>query len=242
MKQLCFGLLFLLAAFLIAPKAAAQLTSPNYQSNEYTFGAGGDTSQSSPNYQGSTAAGLLGVGQYSSSNYQAYSGFLTPNEPFLSMQITSSSAALGTLDPSSTKTATATFQVSAYLASGYQVYTMNDPPKTSVGQLLTGMASTGTSTVGTNQFGINLRANTSPATFGADPSPQPDGTFAFGEAAAGYSTVNQYRYVKGEVIADTTTTGWGQTNYTISYIANITSLATAGSYSVVQDLVAVPTY
>lgn len=229
---------------LFGPHALAVYTSPNYQTNEFTFGAGGDTSQSSPNYQGSASVGLLGVGTTSSPNFQAYSGFLTPNEPFLSMIVNSTSADLGVLSTTATKTANATFQVTAYLDSGYRVYTMSDPPKTRTGAMLTGMPSTAISAVGTDQFGINVTGpnNVGAGNFGSPPSPQPNGTFAFGEAAAGYGTVNQFKYVKGDYIADTTTTGWGQTNYTISYIANISALATAGAYSVTHDLVAVPTY
>jgi hypothetical protein len=104
------------------------------------------------------------------------------------------------------------------------------------------MTSQGSPTPGTEQFGINLVANTSPVSFGADPSPQPDSSFASGQAATGYDTTNQFKYNVGDTIAQTQSNGWGLTNYTISYIANIAVLTPAGKYSAVQDMVAVTTY
>ena len=231
--------------------ALAQYSSPNYQSNEVFFGSGGDTGQSSPNYQAQASVGSLGVGQYSSGNYQAYSGFLTPNEPFLEMAIDSGPVNLGTLSLSATATGSATFHVRAYIDSGYTVQTVSQPPSMTSGagsHTLAGMG-LGAPVVGTEQFGINLVHNTIPTTFGADPAPQPDSTYAFGQAASGYSTSNQYQYNAGDTIVCTgsggtcgNASGWGQTDYTISYIANISLVTPAGSYSVNQDLVAVATY
>jgi hypothetical protein len=104
-----------------------------------------------------------------------------------------------------------------------------------------GMATTAASSAGTEQFGINLRANTSPATFGAEPVQVPDGTFSFGTVASGYSTVNQYRYVKGETIASSGRSS-GETDYTISYIMNISSVTPGGTYTMDHNLVATATF
>jgi hypothetical protein len=228
--------------------ALAQYSSNNYRANEVQFGAGGDNHQSSASYSATVGAGSLGVGRYSSPNYQAYSGFLTPNEPFLEMQIdTASPVSFGTLDPSSAKTTQAAFHVRAYIDSGYTVQTMSQPPTYVNGSLshtLSAMSTLGSSSPGTEQFGINLVHNTSPANFGADPSPQPDGTFATGVAAPGYNTANQFKYNVGDIIAKTPSgsSGWGLTDYTISYIANQGVLTPAGYYTMVQDLVVVATY
>lgn len=232
---------------LLGASASAQYTSPGYQSNEVFFGSGGDLQSTSTNYQAQSSLGALGVGNPSSASYQASLGFLTPNVPFLELNITTSTVNLGTLDASSTKTGTANFYVRAYINSGYTVQTVSQTPSYTSGvntHFLTGMSTLGTSSIGTEQFGINLRANTSPATFGADPSPQPDGTFATGTGATGYNTVNQYKYNAGDIIAQTPSgsSGWGQTNFTISYIANIGQLTPAGNYSMVHDLVVVATY
>lgn len=227
--------------------ALAQYSSNNYQANEVFFGAGGDTNQSSANYQASVSAGALGVGNYASTNYKLYSGFLTPNEPFLELGIDTSTVDMGAVDPATTDTGAANFHVRAYLNSDYVVETLSQPPSYTSGtqsHTLTAMSSAGASAAGTEQFGINLVHNTSPANFGSDPSPQPDGTYATGVAAPGYDTANQFKYQVGNVIAKTPSgsSGWGLTNYTISYIANASIITPAGRYVMVQDLVAVATY
>lgn len=252
MERLRLVVLSAIALAIIVPATVfAQYTSPGYQTNEVFFGSGGDLDSSSANYKAQSSVGSLGVGNFSSANYQAYSGFLTPSEPFLELQIDTSSVNLGTLDTSTTKTGTATFHVRAYIDSGYTVQTINQPPTYTSGlssHTLTAM-SLGGSVVGTEQFGMNLKANTSPASFGIDPSPQPDGTFATGIAAPGYNTANQYKYNAGDTIACTgsagtcgSVSGWGLTNFTIAYIANISIVTPAGNYSMTQDLVAVATY
>jgi hypothetical protein len=103
------------------------------------------------------------------------------------------------------------------------------------------MSTQGSSSVGTEQFGINLRANTSPTTFGADPSQSPDSSFSYGYAAPGYDTPNQYKFAKNDVIAKSDKSS-GQTDFTISYIYNISALSTAGQYVFNQDLVVVATF
>jgi len=240
-KQLT--VLVVLGLLFYAPTVLAQYSSSNYQSNEVFFGTGGDLDASSPNYKAQSAVGGLGVGDYSSTNYRAYSGFLTPNEPFLEFNINTTTVNLGNLDVASTQTGTATFHVRAYLDSGYTIQTMSQPPTvTGTTATLAPMTSQGTSAAGTEQFGINLKANTLPTTFGAEPQPLPDSSFASGIAATGYNTVNQYKYNVGDVIAQSNTSGWGMTVYTLSYIANIAELSEAGQYVMIHDLVVVATY
>jgi hypothetical protein len=249
MKRLwSFGLvpLFLI---IFGGVAFAQYSSGNYKANEVFFGAGGDTNQSSANYKASASAGALGVGNVSSANYQAYSGFLTPNEPFLELVINTPTVSLAPLDPSTTRTGTASFHVRAYIDSGYTVQTMSPPPTYTTGSntyTLAAMTTQGASAPGTEQFGINMVGpnNLGAGNFGSNPSPQPDGTFATGVAAPGYDTVNQFKYNVGDTIAQTPagSSGWGQTDYTISYIANVKVLTPAGDYIMNHDLVVVATY
>lgn len=238
-----FLTLAVLTISLLSPGiVSAQYSSTNYQSNEVFFGTGGDLDTSSPNYQAQTALGALGVGNVSSSNYSAYSGFITPDEPFLEMDLSTTLVDLGVLDEVSTKTGTATFSVRTYVNSGYTVQTLSQPPSIPGGATLQPMVAQGASAVGTEQFGINLRANTAPAAFGADPIPLPDNTFATGQAATGYDTVNQYKYSVGDTIANSGTSGWGLTFFTMSYIANMAPLTEAGNYRMIHDLVVVATY
>jgi hypothetical protein len=232
----------LLAAIFNSGVVLAQYSSTNYQSEEVFFGIGGDLDSGSTNYKAQSGLGSLTLGGgASATTYQAYSGFLTPDEPFLELGIDTSLVDLGTLDPSTAKTGTAVFHVRTYVDSGYTVQSVSQPPSTSADSLAP-MTSQGVSVTGTEQFGINLRANTSPATFGADPSPQPDSSFASGQAATGYDTVNQYKYNVGDTIAESGSSGWGATIFTIAYIANISPITEAGQYTMIHDLVVVATY
>ncbi len=248
MKRLSFAsAAILLVALLGGGRASAQYASPNYKANEVFFGSGGDNNQSSASYKANVSAGALGVGRTSSASYQAYSGFLTPNEPFLELSVDTAMVNLGNLDSSATRTGNAAFHVRAYINSGYTIQTLSQPPSYTSGaqtHTLAAMSTLGSSTIGTEQFGINLALNTSPASFGANPSPQPDGTYATGVAATGYNTANQFKYNAGDTIAQTPSgsSGWGLTNFTISYIANIAALTPAGSYTMIHDLAVVATY
>jgi hypothetical protein len=243
MKRLSILAVLPVIMFSLGGLAFAQYSSSHYEANEVFFGTGGDPNQSSANYQASVSAGALGVGRYASANYQAYSGFLTPNEPFLELSIDTATVDMGTVDPGTTQSGQADFHVRAYVDSGYTVQTVSNPPSYQ-GHTLAPMTTLGSSAVGTEQFGINLVHNTSPANFGNDPSPQPNGTFANGIAAPGYDTANQYQYNVGDTIAKTPSgsSGWGLTSYTISYIANASIITPAGRYEMVQDLVVVATF
>lgn len=251
-KRIVIGLAVLITMVISAGQVSAQYQSSNYKANEVFFGSGGDTGQSSTSYKAQASVGGIGSGQYSSANYQAFAGFLTPGDPFLEMQIdTAGPVNLGALQSTSTATGIAQFHVRAYLDGGYTVQTISGGLSSSGpnSHTITNMSTTAASVIGQEQFGINLVQNTSPAGFGSNPSPQPNSAFAFGQAASGYSTQNQYKYNPGDTIACSGTggtcgnaSGWGETIFTISYIANIGPITPAGYYSMVQDLVAVPTY
>lgn len=222
-------------------QALAQVTSsPGYSVNEYYFGTGAENELTSPGYRAQGSAGALGVGDTSSANYYVQAGFLTPQEEFLEMVVNVATINLGTLTTSSASTGTGTFHVRAYTSSGYYVQTISPTP-TNGGVSLAPMTSVAASSPGTEQFGINLVANTSPATFGANPAPAPDNTFGYGAAATGYGTTNQFKYNIGDTIA-TAPKGIGRTDFTISYIANISPISAGGEYTTEHILVVVATY
>lgn len=224
---------------------AVTYTSPGYSVTEVQFGSGsGDATSTS--YKSSAGLGTNGVGNSSSANYRSTAGFITPNQPYLELQVTAATIDLGVLSPSVTATGTANFMVRTYLSGSYAVYTMSPPPTSEGGAVLAPISVAANSVAGTEQFGINLVANTSPATFGSNPANIPDNSYADGHAAPGYNTTNQYKYNQGDVIAGSPTTAGkqatGETDYTISYIANIAPLTKAGLYTMVHDIVAVATY
>jgi hypothetical protein len=235
------GLAWLLA-LLVVPSVLAQHSSPNYSIEESFVGPGGLIDASSPNYQARASLGDTGIGNSASANFQIYGGYTTTDEEFLEFVVTGATVDLGVLTDSSTGTGNGTFYVRTYIAQGYAVTTMSQPPTLSGGTAtIEPMAAQGASAQGTEQFGINLVANTSPTTFGADPVQVPDSTFSFGFAAANYDDANQYRYVPGDVVAQSDSSS-GQTTYTVSYIANVAFLTEAGTYIMHHDLVATSTF
>lgn len=123
---------------------------------------------------------------------------------------------------------------------GYVIQTASDPPRNS-NYFLNPMATQAASSAGTEQFGINLVANTSPATFGADPVQYPDNTFSFGTVASGYDTPNLYKYVKYDTVANSARSS-GTSIYTVSYIYNVGTTTAGGTYTFNHVLVATATY
>lgn len=240
LKQI-LAVVLIVATFIPGGTAWAQYSSPSYRVEQTFFGTGGELDASSANYRAKEAAGELGVGNGTSPNYQIFAGFNTTDLPYLEFVVTNSNIDLGYLDDTATKTANGTFYVRAWLADGYTVRTQSDPPTNNTGHQLSPMTSTGASATGTEQFGINLVANTSPATFGAGPVQDPDSTFSFGAVAAGYSTPNQYKYNKGDIIASSSSSS-SVTIYTVSYIFNIDQATPSGQYNFHHDIVATATY
>lgn len=219
---------------------ASQSSSSNYSVSEVFFGTGGELNACSTSYCSKQSTGETAVGNTASPNYQAQAGFNTNREEYLEFYVPLASIDLGTLTTSSTRTGSTTFSIKSYLSSGYQVVTISDPPSNG-SSILTGISAPSASIVGSEQFGINLVANTSPVTLGANPVHVPSAAFSYGMAAAGYDTPNQYKYVKGEVVANSTKSS-GQTDYTISYIANISNSTRAGMYAMSHVLVATATF
>ncbi len=243
-------------AFLSSP-VSAQVSSQNFKAEETYFGIGGELDLSSPNFRTQQSAGGFGtnVNSGSSNNTRATAGFLTPGEPYLEMTVTGADVDLGILSTIATAGAASqggacncTFSVRTYLSSTYVVKTVSDPPTNESGYSLLAKSSQGApaSPGTTEEFGMNLVANTSPASFGADPVNSSGNSFADGEAASGYSVTNQFKYGVGDTIARSPKTagneGVGQTDYTISYIANIAPLTRSGIYAMNHDLVVIATY
>lgn len=220
---------------------AAQSSSTDYQVNEVFFGAGGESNACSSNYCSKQSAGETTVGNTASSSYQAQGGFNTDRQPYIQFIVNNTNVDLGTLTPTSTKTATASFSVKAYLSHGYSVINASNPP-TNGDYTMHAITVPAGSAVGTEQFGINLVANTNPAVPGsADPSYAPDATFSFGQVSPDYSQSNIYKYVKGDAVAYSTASS-SDTKFTISYLFNISNVTPGGSYIVRHVLVATATY
>lgn len=222
----------------VATTAMAQVqSSPNYRFDESTVGAGGLLQSSSPNFTGTGAFSDIGAGAATSDNFQFVAGSKTTPDPALSFVVASSVATFDEFSASSTQVATTTFSVSNYTSYGYVVQIHGNPP-TQGTHSIDAMSASNTSQVGVEQFGINLVANTSPASFGANPN---NGQFGYGSVMANYATPNNYRFVSGETIARATKNS-GVTVYTISYIVNVAPLTPGGTYTTNQTLIVTGTY
>lgn len=224
----------------IVPAFVHASNSTNYQIKEDFVGGGGLTQSSSSGYTSQDTAGAPAVGDSFGTNFRAQSGATTTSDPQLTFAVSTSSVNLGSLSTSITKTGTANFGVINYTSFGYVVKAIGSTP-TNGSHQLTAMSVAGASATGTEQFGINLVANTAPASFGADPQQVPNNTFGFGVAASGYSTANNFKFASGDTIASAPKSS-GQTTYTISYIANMSNTTPGGSYSGNLTLVCVGTY
>ncbi|MGH7234198.1 MAG: hypothetical protein ACREF7_02010 [Candidatus Saccharimonadales bacterium] len=243
---LILGILFQKNVF--ATCAGDQSTcSSSYGVGEYNFGSGGSLDTTcSASYCAAQTLGETGVGVTNSADYQAYPGFEVNREPSLQFLVNTTSVNLGTLTTTTTATQTATFSVESYLSSGYIIETVSPPPNHG-SHILSAPSTPTASAVGTEQFGINLVNNLTsctppaPANFGANPVQVPSSSYSYGVASANYAHCGEFLYNSGDTIASSSQSS-GQTNYTISYIANISSVTPAGTYNMNQALVAVPTF
>jgi len=233
-----------LVLFVPAALADAPLKSTNYQITESVLGGGGLTNESSLNYSAGESIGDIGIGSSSSTNYQSNSGYTTTKDPTLSFSVGSSIVSgncsgspvlnFGTLTNAATNTATAVICAIDYTSYGYNIYAYGATPSNG-STTLASIPTAAPSSVGTEQYGMNLRANTSPVTFGANPSG------GFGTYATGYGTVNNYQYNSGDIIA-TSAKSSGQTNFTASFIANASATTASGSYTGSLSLICVGSY
>lgn len=234
------GLVVLSVLSYTPPVIAAQSNSSNYGVSEVNFGSGGSLQSCSTAYCTKQSAGELTVGNTASTTYQAQGGFNTNREELLEVSVTGAPVDLGTLTAASPKYGSIGFSVRNYLASGYNVILAGQTPTNQSGSVITAMSTATTSTPGTSQFGVNLRANATPLV-GADPVQVPDSTFGFGAAASGYNTPDNFKYVSGDIIASSPKSS-GRTDYTLSFIENITTNTAAGQYTTGLSVIVVATF
>ena len=222
----------------IGYSGALASSSPNYQLIETQLGGNGSIGAASTNYQALQSAGVIGIGTSTGTNYQVEAGHETTADPALSFAILSASPSFGTFSPTSTATATSQFEVLDYTSYGYVVQIDGTPPTNPYGHQIKALSANSAPTVGIEQYGLNLVANTLPTTFGANPI---FGQFGVGDIATNYNTPNSFRFVNGEEIAYAPKSS-GLTEYTISYIVDVSDLTPGGQYTSVQNLVCSATY
>lgn len=138
--------------------------------------------------------------------------------------------------PTDTATATSQMAASTNAASGYSI-TVNGVTLTSGSNTIPAMASATTGVKGTGQFGLNLKLNTtatSTVAVGAEVAAAADGVDLKGQAATGYNTVDTFKFVSGDSVANSANGGAGPTNaqiFTSSYIVNVAGNQASGTYT-----------
>lgn len=229
----------LLAVSFAGTAAAATLSSPNYTVNEVQFGAGSALQQCSGTYCAKTSAGDITVGTGRSSNYSAEFGFNTGDEPVLEVITSGISEDMGVLDDVTTGTAAALLKVRNYLSDGYVLQIVGPAPGQG-SHRLNSLTTASLSQKGVEQFGLNLVANTTPA-IGVDPVQVPSGIFSFGTVGPGYDVPDHFKYIDGDVVARSLKST-GETDYTVSFIANVSNVTPAGRYNGSFSAVVTPVY
>ncbi len=206
-------------------QALAQTSkSPNYQITESEIGNTSGVESCSGSYCSQVT---IGDGGQSSSASSPEFGEAQYSEPMLEMIVVGSESNLGELTTERTGTKTMSVKIRNYETGGYRLQIIGDPPKYGSRQLAP-LATPTASQPGKEQFGINVVANTTPAV-GSNPVLQPGGGDATSILIAGYGTPNQFKYVSGQTIAETST-NTGGVDLVISMIVNISNGTPAGRY------------
>ena len=149
--------------------------------------------------------------------------------------------------PVDTATATSQMAASTNAGTGYSI-SINGPTLTSGANTIPAMAAAGVGVRGTGQFGVNLKANTtttSTPAVGTEVAPAANGTSLKGQALTGYDTVDTFKFVSGNAVANSANGGAGPTNaqiFTSSYIANVPGSQAAGTYTTTLTYICTATF
>ncbi|MFA5022388.1 MAG: hypothetical protein WC508_04890 [Patescibacteria group bacterium] len=229
-KKLFFFLLFfgLGILFLIPLQLWADMSSTNYTIWADVFSSGGTEDSSSTNYglQDTIGESVVLSNTSTSASYGLKAGFreMYPDQ-YLTFAVSATTIDLGNLSTSAASTASHTMTVDTNAAHGFTVSMSGSTLSNGTDDINAIGAVAAASAPGTNQFGINLAANTSPA-IGASPS----GTAPIGSAVSPYNTANAFAFQSGDTVANSAT-DINSTVFTVSYIANISSTLSGGTYS-----------
>ncbi|MBN1778767.1 MAG: hypothetical protein JW816_00900 [Candidatus Buchananbacteria bacterium] len=229
MKNFLVYFLIIACSFSFLPlSVAGQMTSGNYQIDADVFSTGGNDTSSSANFKLLDSLGepVVYSATSTSETYGTKAGFreMYPDQ-FLTLDLGSGSIDFGTLSTSETKTASHTLTIDSNAINGLSVTVSGSTLTAGANQIAAIGATAAAAQVGTEQFGINLKSNTTPAV-GAEPvgdSPQ-------AEPNGQYATADQFAFQSGDTIISATS-DIAKTTTTVSYIANISSSTAAGSYS-----------
>lgn len=145
--------------------------------------------------------------------------------------------------PTATAFASSQMAASTNAGSGY-VITVNGPTLVSGVNSISALPAAAAPTPGISQFGLNLKDNALPDV-GIETAPTANATNYRGQPATGYDTPDLYKYVTGEVVANSYNGTPGASDaqiYTVSYIVNVPGSQAAGTYSTTLTYICTPTF
>ena len=144
-----------------------------------------------------------------------------------------STVALGTLSSASTASGTSKMDAATNAGTGYAI-TYSGATLTSGANTITALGGAASS-IGSSQYGINLKANTTPSV-GSNVSGSGSGT-----AQGAYNTTDSFKFLTGETVASAGSSTATNT-YTVSYIANISTVTPPGAYTSTLTYVCTATF
>ena len=148
---------------------------------------------------------------------------------------------------SPTSTAFTTSQMAASTNAGFgYVITVNGATLTSGSNTIPAITTSGglASTLNTGQFGLNLKDNTTP-NVGVEVAPTDNGTNYKGRSIGDYDTADAFKFVTGESVAASDSSGAGPTDsqiFTVAYIVNVSGSQAAGTYTSTLTYICTPTF
>ena len=131
---------------------------------------------------------------------------------------------------------TTQFSVATNDPTGYNAF-IGGQTMTSGVNIIPGLPAQAASFPGTSQFGLNLRANSSPSV-GANPEL---GAVANGTPDSDYNTPNQFKFLDGDRLAySPRSTGFNR--YTVSYIVNVSDAQPPGIYATTLSFTSIASF
>jgi hypothetical protein len=146
--------------------------------------------------------------------------------PTLLLEISSATVALGVITASTTGKGSHTAQVATNATGGF-LLTYNGATLTAPQGTIVAYGAQASSVAGTEGFGINMKDNATPD-IGAEVTQNKGSCSA---PATNYATADKFSYVASTTTPLTAQTTPADCTYTVSYVANISTVTPAGSYS-----------
>ena len=230
-----------LAAGVFALDSARAMSSATYQIWADVIGVGGSEGASSASFgvRDTAGEGVALSATSTSASYGIRAGFREMvRDRVLTFSVGSSAVSLGELSTTAVRTASHTMTVVTNADNGFGLTVSGSTLQRGSGaDSITAIGATSAPSVtGSRQFGLNLAANTDPS-IGAAVT----GTSPRGAPAEQYAVANQFAFLSGDTVASASGP-INSTVFTASYIANISSAVTAGSYSTTLTYTATANY